>query len=178
MNEDKLSGFVVQDGRDITCGENKDKVSEVLLSDSECQPYILPLFPGQAEVMMGHNLTWLCKMVGSSKGTIVWTIPQGQELGEGECWQDRACVREARMTISFIHPEDGGDYTCIAKNNHGNSSRTVYLRVKVVSLVFLVISSYYISGFVGNYLPLNREIFQTTRGSLVLAKMWKLGQDI
>ena len=131
QNEDKLSGFVVQDGRDITCGENKDKVSKVRLSDSECQPYILPLFPPTDEVMMGHNLTWLCKMVGSRKGTIVWSLPHGQELGEGECWQDRACVVDGRLKLSFLHPEDVGDYKCIAKNINGSNSRTVYLEVKV-----------------------------------------------
>ena len=136
QNEDKLSGFVVQDGQDITCGKNRDKVSEVMLSDSECQPYILPLFPEKVEVMMGYNLTWLCKMVGSRKGTIVWTIPQGQELGEGECWEDRACVREGRITLSFIHPEDAGDYTCSAKNSHGNNNRTVHLEVKVINSFF------------------------------------------
>ena len=136
QNEDKLSGFVVQDGRDITCGENKDKVSKVSLSDSECQPYILPLFPTTDEVMMGHNLTWLCKMVGSRKGTIVWTLPHGQELGEGECWQDRACVVEGRLKLSFLHPEDVGSYKCIAKNIHGKNSRTVYLEVKVFYFPF------------------------------------------
>ena len=70
-------------------------------------------------------------MVGSRKGTIVWTLPQGQELGEGECWQDRACVMEGRLKLSFLHPDDVGDYKCIAKNIHGNNSRTVYLEVKV-----------------------------------------------
>ena len=33
------------------------------MQDSECRPYILPLFPTTDEVMMGRNLTWLCKMV-------------------------------------------------------------------------------------------------------------------
>ena len=70
-------------------------------------------------------------MVGSRQGTIVWTLPHGQELGEGECCQDRACVGEGRLTLSFLYPEDVGDYKCTAKNIYGNNSRTVYLEVKV-----------------------------------------------
>ena len=68
----------------------------------------MPLFADTAEVMMGRNLTWLCKMVsittlmislmmvvqvGSSKGKLTWSLPHGQILSEGECWTDRACVK-------------------------------------------------------------------------------------
>ena len=109
--------------------------------------------------MMGRNLTWLCKMVGSSQGRLEWTLPHGQRLGEGECWSDRcplllilfpssssfspsssssssssshrACVKEGRLSLSFLHPEDVGDYTCTASNIHGNNSRSVYLEVQV-----------------------------------------------
>ena len=96
------------------------------------------------QVMMGRNLTWLCKMVGSSQGRLEWTLPHGQRLGEGECWSDRcfhssysssspprACVKDGRLSLSFLHPEDVGDYTCTASNIHGNNSRSVYLEVQV-----------------------------------------------
>ena len=33
------------------------------------------------------------------------------------------------MTLSFLHPEDVGDYSCTATNSHGNNTRSVYLEV-------------------------------------------------
>ena len=44
------------------------------MQDSECRPYILPLFPTTDEVMMGRNLTWLCKMVSVINITTVILI--------------------------------------------------------------------------------------------------------
>lgn len=133
QQQDRLSGFVVEDGSEVQCGGGRD-ILDVPLEDSECRPYILPLFPQQDQVMMGRNLTWLCKMVGSSQGSIVWSLAHGQTLGEGDCWTDRACVREGRLLLSFLHPEDVGDYTCTARNIHGNNSRTVYLEVQVLNI--------------------------------------------
>ena len=34
------------------------------------------------------------------------------------------------MTLSFLHPEDVGDYSCTATNAHGNNTRSVYLEVR------------------------------------------------
>ena len=34
------------------------------------------------------------------------------------------------MTLSFLHPEDVGDYSCTATNSHGNNTRSVYLEVR------------------------------------------------
>ena len=133
QQQDRLSGFVVKDGREVQCGEERDILS-VDLGDSECRPYILPLFPSHEQVMMGRNLTWICKMVGSSRGRISWSLPHGQVLQEGECWTDRACVKEGRLSLSFLHPEDVGDYTCTASNVHGNNSRTVYLEIEVLNI--------------------------------------------
>ena len=91
----------------VRCDSDRP-ILEVALQDTECRPYILPLFPDTAEVMMGRNLTWLCKMVsstiflilvtmvvqvGSSKGKLTWSLPHGQILSEGDCWTDRACVK-------------------------------------------------------------------------------------
>jgi len=132
-NQDRIGGFVVKDGAEVRCDKDRP-ILEVALQDSECRPYILPLFPTTDEVMMGRNLTWLCKMVGSSKGSLTWSLPHGQVLSEGECWTDRACVKEGRLTLSFLHPEDVGDYSCTATNSHGNNTRSVYLEVKVLNI--------------------------------------------
>ena len=48
----------------VRCDSDRP-ILEVALQDTECRPYILPLFPDTAEVMMGRNLTWLCKMVST-----------------------------------------------------------------------------------------------------------------
>ena len=213
------------DRHQVRCDKDRP-ILEVALQDTECRPYILPLFPNTAEVMMGRNLTWLCKMVsiitlmiilmmvvqvGSSKGKLTWSLPHGQILSEGDCWTDRACVKvhhhdcddcddheiswwlwwswwrwckatmvafvfsnvssqrmlqrmlrqtgciywdfspfvcrwkvtsckepitiksvfkEGRLTLSFLHPEDVGDYSCTATNAHGNNTRSVYLEVR------------------------------------------------
>ena len=39
------------------------------------------------------------------------------------------------MTLSYVHPEERGVYTCLAYNNQGNDSREVHLEVKVCSRV-------------------------------------------
>lgn len=132
-NQERLGGFVVKDGAQVRCDKDRP-ILEVALQDTECRPYILPLFPNTAEVLMGRNLTWLCKMVGSSQGALTWSLPHGQVLSEGECWTDRACVKEGRLTLSFLHPEDVGDYSCTATNAHGNNTRSVYLEVKVLNI--------------------------------------------
>ena len=38
-------------------------------------------------------------------------------------------LKEGRLTLSFLHPEDVGDYSCTATNSHGNNTRSVYLEV-------------------------------------------------
>ena len=130
--EDGSSGLVVKDGTEITCGKKRNSLIKVKLAKAECKPFILPLFPQSYEAMIGHNLTWLCKMVGSKSGRIAWSLPQGHLLGDGECWQKRHCVKDGRLFLVFLHPEDAGGYTCSAKNTHGNSSRILYLDVKVI----------------------------------------------
>ena len=45
-------------------------------------------------------------------------------------WRWWPCdIKEGRLTLSFLHPEDVGDYSCTATNAHGNNTRSVYLEV-------------------------------------------------
>ena len=53
-------------------------------------------------------------------------------FSEEECFEERHCVREGKLSLGFLHPEDAGGYSCAAKNKHGNSSRKVHLEVKVI----------------------------------------------
>ncbi len=86
-------------------------------SAPECEPYILPLFPATEAASMGHNVTWLCKALGSRDMTLAWRLPNGLSgsgggggsiVGDGECLE-RACVsRGAALTVRFLHPGDAG----------------------------------------------------------------------
>ena len=128
---DRLLEPEVRDGTNITCGEDKHSLFVEQISEQECQPFILPLFPESSQAVIGHNITWLCKTAGFESGSLAWSIPHGHMLGEGECFQDRHCVHDGKLFLVFAHPEDGGEYSCAAKNKYGNSSRKVYLEVKV-----------------------------------------------
>ena len=55
----------------------------VLLSDishkfgEECEPYIIPLFESSnVEEMMGENISWLCKALGSDDIGLLWRLPR------------------------------------------------------------------------------------------------------
>ena len=55
----------------------------VLLSDishkfaDECEPYIIPLFESSnVEEMMGKNISWLCKALGSDDIDLLWRLPR------------------------------------------------------------------------------------------------------
>ena len=47
-------------------------------SAPECEPYILPLFPAEESAAMGHNVTWLCKALGSKDMALSWRLPTGK----------------------------------------------------------------------------------------------------
>ena len=130
--EERSFGLVVKDGKDITCLKDGNILFIEKLNEYECKPFILPIFPESYKAVIGHNLTWLCKTVGSEAGTIAWSIPNGQILSEGECFEERHCARQGKLSLDFLHPTDAGGYSCAAKNKHGNSSRKVYLEVKVI----------------------------------------------
>jgi len=42
----------------------------------ECEPYILPLFGTKTEMLMGRNVSWLCKALGSNDLELYWRLPQ------------------------------------------------------------------------------------------------------
>ncbi len=108
-------------------------------SAPECEPYILPLFPEEDAAAMGHNVTWICKALGSTDMALSWRLPSdgndsngsGSVVGDGECLE-RACVsRGSSLTVRFLHPGDAGRYECVARNKYGQDQRQVLLAVKV-----------------------------------------------
>ena len=80
---------------------------------------------------MGRNVTWLCKVLGSRDVTLLWSLPSGNFLHENECYGDRACVYGGSLMLTFLHPQDGGKYCCIATNKYGTHNKEVDLHVKV-----------------------------------------------
>ena len=47
-----------------------------------------------------------------------------------DAFPNNGVKKEGRLTLSFLHPEDVGDYSCTATNAHGNNTRSVYLEVR------------------------------------------------
>ena len=91
--------------------------------------------------MWGQIIHWHLRVLGGEgeEPVIRWSLPgDGQEVRPGSCAPDqpRACVSlSGSMTLSYVHPEERGVYTCLAYNNQGNDSREVHLEVKVGSRV-------------------------------------------
>ncbi len=77
---------VEDDGDSLECTNNNSDYPRVRLRDmasqlsqEECEPYILPLFDETAEQMMGRNVSWLCKALGSSDLELYWRLPGRQQ---------------------------------------------------------------------------------------------------
>ena len=102
----------------------------------ECEPYILPLFDLEEDEMMGKNISWLCKALGSNDIELAWRLPQQGTLVRGGHCSDRVCLEGNVLTIRYLHPSDGGRYTCMAKNKFGQDQRQTRLDVKVRLLNF------------------------------------------
>jgi hypothetical protein len=136
----------VQEADGLQCSNNG--LNKVLLQDmagqlsQECEPYILPLFGAHSEALMGRNVSWLCKALGSQDLELYWRLPQSihdedpaeeskgsNRVQEGQC-QQRACVQDHILTVRYLHPSDTGKYTCVAKNKFGQDQRKVHLEVK------------------------------------------------
>ena len=84
-------GFVVQDGAHVRCSNagspRRSPMTTLPLAVADlndCGPFILPLFPAEAEADMGHNISWACRPVGSggSAMTVTWHLPNGTALAE------------------------------------------------------------------------------------------------
>lgn len=163
------SGTKVQDGPALKCANNGPIGPQVLLRDmagqlsQECEPYILPLFDEHSEVLMGKNVSWLCKALGSHDLQLYWRLPQQPQLRDeeessglihaeateeaaeaanvvrkGSCHHQRACVEDNILTVRYLHPSDAGKYTCVAKNKFGQDQRKVVLDVKVNNSIFIL----------------------------------------
>ena len=67
----------------VNSNNNNNNNNIVQLSDishkftDECEPYIIPLFESSnVEEMMGKNISWLCKALGSDDIDLLWRLPR------------------------------------------------------------------------------------------------------
>jgi hypothetical protein len=66
---------------------------------------------------------------------------------------------ESKLIISNITLEDKGTYKCIAKNTHGNESRTVGLRVKSIKFIYFFLVYLYIFQILKLVIKVNLHLF-------------------
>ena len=79
-------------------------------------------------------IQYCCRTLPSEEDTVVqWNVVgEAGGIGGGECADPRTCVSHNNtLTISYVHPEDRGLYSCSASNSQGNTTREVHLEVKV-----------------------------------------------
>lgn len=61
------SGFKIQDGKEIRCGEEKNLLVKMRPTDLDCKPFILPLFPSTWIGDVGQNFTHVCRSIGTTR---------------------------------------------------------------------------------------------------------------
>lgn len=136
---------------DLFCTEinNGSLVSLLELANNteQCAPYILPLFPRAHHELVGNNVSFVCRALGSFNIELSWLTTCGHRLTDGQCW-GRACVHDQTLTIRFIHTDDAGEYRCLVTDALGvSASRSVMLAVHIFNIHFvpLVITSTFVT---------------------------------
>lgn len=129
MDADQLNCRPSTGGNTLTLKDMAGQLSP------ECEPYILPLFTDTADQVMGRNISWLCKALGSKDMELYWRLPSvsGKEatnIVDQEQCEERVCLQDNHLTVRYLHPADTGKYTCVAKNKYGQDQRQVTLVVK------------------------------------------------
>ncbi|XP_046406311.1 leucine-rich repeat neuronal protein 3-like [Ischnura elegans] len=121
---------------DAACGAaNGSLVPLALLPPlpRSCAPHILPLFPAEHRATLGGNASFPCRALGAPAPKVHWFSPGGARLLSGEC-SGRACVRDHALGVRFLHREDGGAWTCVARSAAGADARAVRLLVRDVNV--------------------------------------------
>ncbi|XP_050313304.1 neuroglian isoform X2 [Anthonomus grandis grandis] len=86
--------------------------------------------PRDTDVVDNQSINLTCKVMGAPKPTIKW-IHNGQELTGG-----RFKVQDSGdLLINDIQFGDRGNYTCFAKNKHGQTSASAKLEVKAHTVI-------------------------------------------
>ncbi|GLH07926.1 Toll-like receptor Tollo [Gryllus bimaculatus] len=115
--------------------ENANRTALVHLPESSdaCTPYIIPLFPTSFHHTLGNNVSFHCRALGSPDIKVLWYSKNSERLYNGQC-VGRFCVMDHTLTIHYLHHQDSGSYTCVAKNFAGVDTRIVTLEVRDVNV--------------------------------------------
>jgi hypothetical protein len=100
---------------------------------SSCIPYIIPLFPVSYQETIGNNASFHCRALGKPDVKVNWFLKTGQRLYNGKC-AGRFCVADHTLTVHYLHSDDSGSYKCVARNEVGEDSRSVELRVRAINV--------------------------------------------
>jgi len=112
----------------LPCRDNTTKTPQ---PDTKCAPFIIPLFPSDYWETLGNNATFQCRAVGYPDVNVTWFSKDRQILADNGC-VGRVCVGDNTLTVLYLHASDAGRYTCVASNDMGSDSRTVFLHVRDV----------------------------------------------
>ena len=95
---------------------------------ARCSPHVLPLFAVNRTEPLGESTSFLCASGGAPAAALVWAVPSGRRLTDGEC-DGRVCHQRGRLSVRYLHSTDTGQYTCSATNPLGVDRRSVSLAV-------------------------------------------------
>ncbi|XP_066996028.1 leucine-rich repeat neuronal protein 1-like [Anabrus simplex] len=114
-------------------GSNYTALFHLPESTNSCAPYIIPLFPTAYHDTIGNNVSFHCRALGSVDIKVNWYSKNSERLYNGQC-TGRFCVADHTLTIHYLHHEDSGSYTCVARNSVGVDTRIVTLEVRDINV--------------------------------------------
>ena len=83
--------------------------------------------PGEMTGFLGKETKVQCDFLGNPTPEVTWTRSPAKPLPQG-----RSKVKEDGLYINSTEGEDGGVYTCFARNDYGIKIHGTFLKVKSV----------------------------------------------
>ena len=97
-------------------------------------PPTIMLSPTTMTVDRGDNVTFTCMTTGQGTLTITWFSPAGSMLPQTNQQMPDNSILISSLSIVDVSGMDGGEYTCLASNEAGNTSATAEIFVRPVIL--------------------------------------------
>ena len=89
-------------------------------------PPIIDLTPSDKSVLSGANVSFFCVGVGDPVPSLTW-LKDSKQIRPSTTKMIDSTTGELRLTSVTV--EDGGSYTCVYKNEHGEAKQSVVLTV-------------------------------------------------
>ena len=89
---------------------------------SECAPYFITSFPSRFTKFADDALDLRCTVSGTPNPVITWKF-NGQTIS-GNNPRILCLNGNRRLLVRILTADDAGVYTCIARNQHGEVSRS------------------------------------------------------